>query len=112
MKQNVNYFGVEIKEDLVALSSAEIDEAALNVEMTDFATLPKWRGNSLSIHLLLLMENEMKQRGIKVAYTLARAASRSINIVFFGYQYGGRLKNNTNISGNIESMNIWHKRIS
>ena len=114
MQQNVNYFGVEKNGNLVALSSAEIDVEALNVEMTDFATSPEWQGNSLGIHLLLLMEKEMKQKGIKVAYTIARAASLGINIVFskLGYQYGGRLKNNTNIFGNIESMNIWHKTLS
>jgi putative beta-lysine N-acetyltransferase len=113
MQKDVDYFGAEKKGDLVALSSAEVDEKALNVEMTDFATLPKWRGKSLSINLLLRMEKEMKKKEIKMAYTIARAASIGMNIVFskLGYKFGGRLKNNTNISGNVESMNIWYKRI-
>lgn len=114
MQNEVDYFGVESDGDLVALSSAEIDEAALNVEMTDFATLPEWRGNGLGVHLLLRMEKEMQQRGIKMAYTIARAVSVGMNIIFakLGYTYGGRLKNNTNISGRVESMNIWYKAIS
>jgi len=113
IRNQVEYFGIEKGGDLVALSSAERDDAAQNVEMTDFATLPDWRGNSLGMHLLLRMEKEMKQKGIKLAYTIARAASPGINIIFakLGYTYGGRLKNNTNISGNIESMNIWYKMI-
>ncbi len=113
MRQNVKYFGFKKNGLLIALSSAEIDEKALNAEMTDFATLPEWRGNSLSTHLLLQMEKEMQRKGIKVAYTIARARSLGINIIFSkqGYHYGGRLKNNTNISGNIDSMNIWYKML-
>lgn len=113
MQSHVDYFGIESAGELIALSSAEIDEPALNVEMTDFATLPEWRGNSLGVHLLLRMEAEMKQKGMKTAYTIARAVSPGMNITFskLGYTYGGRLKNNTNISGTIESMNIWYKAI-
>lgn len=111
MRSDVAYFGVERAGELVALASAEMDLTAQNAEMTDFATLPRWRGNSLGIHLLLMMEKEAARRGIKTAYTIARAMSPGMNIVFarLGYKYGGRLKNNTNISGRIESMNIWHK---
>jgi len=114
MQNGVDYFAVETDGDLIALSSAEIDKSALNVEMTDFATLPEWRGNSLGVHLLLRMEKEMKAQGIKMAYTIARAVSVGMNIIFakLGYTYGGRLKNNTNISGKVESMNIWYKVIS
>jgi putative beta-lysine N-acetyltransferase len=114
MQNQVDYFAVESAGDLVALSSAEIDASAQNVEMTDFATLPEWRGNSLGLHLLRRMEKEMQQKGIKMAYTIARAVSIGMNIVFakLGYTYGGRLKNNTNISGEVESMNIWYKAIS
>jgi len=114
MQRHVAYFGVETNGDLVALSSAEIDKFAHNVEMTDFATLLQWQRNNLSLHLLLRMEKEMKKKGIRTAYTIARAISPGINITFskLGYAYGGRLKNNTNISGHIESMNIWHKTIS
>ncbi|MFH1725408.1 MAG: putative beta-lysine N-acetyltransferase, partial [Elusimicrobiota bacterium] len=45
--------------------------------------------------------------------TIARAVSFGMNIAFarVGYSFGGTLWNNTNISGNIESMNIWHKRL-
>lgn len=113
MQNQVEYFGVESDGELIALSSAEIDETALNVEMTDFATLPEWRGNRLAIHLLLRMEREMKKKGLKMAYTIARAVSVGMNVIFakLGYTYGGRLKNNTNISGRVESMNIWYKAI-
>ena len=79
--------------------------------MTDFATLSECRGNSLGTHLLEHMEQAVKTKSIKTAYTIARAASPGMNITFAkcDYEYGGRLINNTNISGQIESMNIWYK---
>lgn len=113
MKSHVDYFGIEANGRLVAVSSAEMDKEASNVEMTDFATLPEWRGKGYSQFLLAEMENEMRDKGIKMAYTIARAMSAGINITFSkaGYRWGGRLKNNTNISGDIESMNVWYKSL-
>ncbi len=111
MGTHIVYFGAERNSKLIALSSAEMDEKARNVEMTDFATLPDARGGGLAVHLLSKMEDAMRQRGILTAYTIARAVSAGMNITFakLAYTYGGRLVNNTNISGNIESMNVWYK---
>ena len=113
MRSHVDYFGVEHEGELVALSSAEMDIASSNVEMTDFATLPDWRGNGFGVHLLACMEKKMQQKGVKTGYTIARAVSAGMNITFakLGYEFGGRLKNNTNISGDIESMNVWYKSL-
>jgi len=113
MKSHVDYFGVEVNGRLVAVSSAEIDKHANSAEMTDFATLPEWRGNRLAQCLLCQMEKAMKGKGITTAYTIARAMSEGMNVTFSkaGYGFGGRLKNNTNISGNIESMNVWYKHL-
>ncbi|WP_135604256.1 putative beta-lysine N-acetyltransferase [Methanococcoides sp. NM1] len=110
IEDNVVYFGVFKDDNVVALSSAEIDYDHSSVEMTDFATLPEFRGKGLSSHLLRKMDKEMKASGIRTAYTIARASSYGMNIVFAkcGYEFCGRLVNNTNISGNIESMNIWY----
>ena len=113
MQSHVAYFGAEIGGGLVALASAEMDRTASNVEMTDFATLPEQAGNNLSLHLLDRMEKAMQEQDISTAYTIARAASPAMNITFAraGYGFAGRLKNNTNISGRIESMNVWYKPI-
>lgn len=113
MLSHIKYFCIEKNGELLAVSSAEVNEEDANVEMTDFATLPGWRGNGFGQHLLANMENHMKKRNIKTAYTIARAVSLGMNIIFSkaGYQFGGRLKNNTNISGIIESMNVWSKPI-
>lgn len=111
MDKNLIYFGIWKDEELIALSSSEMDREEKNVEMTDFATLPEYRGNSFALYLLDKMEEKMEQLGIDTFYTIARSVSFGMNITFakMGYKYTGTLKNNTNISGNIESMNVWYK---
>ncbi len=113
MQGHVDYFGIETDGQLIALASAEKDPAAAHAEMTDFATLPEWRGYGFAVHLLKHMEKMMMKQSIPLVFTIARAASPGMNITFAkcAYQYGGRLVNNTNISGKIESMNIWYKKL-
>ncbi len=112
MNDHIRYFGVFDKDKLIAASSSELDEGSLSVEMTDFATDPGYLGQGLALLLLNEMENEMKNYGMKTLYTIARAISHGMNITFskLGYQYAGLLKNNTNISGNMENMNVWYKK--
>lgn len=111
MQSHIVYFGCFAKGELVAASSSEMDTGTRSVEMTDFATLPEYRGQNLSLILLAEMEPEMKRREIKTFFTIARSMSYGMNITFSksGYKYGGTLINNTNISGRIESMNVWYK---
>jgi putative beta-lysine N-acetyltransferase len=108
--EGVGYFGVRKSGRLVAVAAAEIDPRAENAEMTDFATRPEWRGNGLAKRLLRHMESTVAARGIKTAYTIARAGSEGMNRVFMrqGYQYAGWLTNNTQIGGRIESMLVWY----
>jgi len=111
MREDVIYFGAFSEDRLVAASSAETDPAGLNAEMTDFATLPEFRGNNLSLMLLKEMEALMRKEGYHTVYTIARSLSAGMNVTFSkaGYLFGGTLINNTQISGQIESMNIWYK---
>ena len=111
MDENIVYFGAFDKNKLIAASSAEMDIKAQNVEMTDFATLPGYRGHGLAVILLKEMEAEMRKRKIYTFYTIARAYSPAMNITFakMQYNYSGTMINNTNISGRIESMNVWYK---
>lgn len=111
MNKNVLYFGIWHEGKIIALSSSEMDIQSGNTEMTDFATVPEYRGKGLSVFLLQLMESEVRKRQIKTTYTIARALSFGMNITFskMGYCYSGTLINNTNISGHFESMNVWYK---
>jgi putative beta-lysine N-acetyltransferase len=88
-----------------------MDGEAANVEMTDFAVLPEYRGRNIAVHLLMLMEEEMRRREYITAYTIARSLSYGMNATFakLQYTYTGTLINNTNISGQLESMNVWFK---
>lgn len=111
--QGVQYFGIKVHGNLVALASAEVDENEQNAEMTDFATLSKYRGKGMAVVLLNKMEQEMKRQGIKTLYTIARLNSVGMNKTFMkmNYTFSGTLIKNTNIAGKIESMNVYYKYI-
>ena len=81
--------------------------------MTDFAVPPTHRGKKLAYFLLGEMEKAMRDRGFKTLYTIARLQSPGMNKTFLnhGYHFSGLLVNNTNISGNIESMNVYYKNL-
>jgi len=108
---HIAYYGVWYEGQLVALSSAEIDYKNGNAEMTDFATLPEFEGKGFASLLLSRMEADMKDRQITSLYTIARAYSYGMNMTFAknGYLFSGTLTNNTQISGGLESMNVWYK---
>ena len=114
MKSHVRYFIIWHAGRIAAISSAEMDLDARNAEMTDFATRPEHRGTGLGSYLLERMEVEMDAIGMPTLYTIARSLSPGMNIVFskMGYQYAGTLVNNTNISGQIENMNVWYKQMA
>lgn len=114
MVTHIRYFGAFDEGRLVAASSAETDPQSRNAEMTDFATDPDHRKKGLAVALLRAMESEMKAMGFMTLYTIARAISVGMNVTFArcGYQFGGTLINNTQISGSIESMNVWHKNLA
>jgi len=113
MKEGVHYFCIRIEGRIAAIAAAEIDLVSKNAEMTDFATLPKWRGMGFAGMLLNHMDKKARKLGIKTAYTIARAASHGMNSVFknSGYNYAGLLKNNSQICGSIQSMTVWYKHI-
>jgi len=113
MAKNLLYAGVWKKGVLLALASAEIDYPGSNAELTDFATDPDWQGHGFANLLLHQLETEMRASGIKTCFTIARATSFGMNVCFSknGYQFSGTLVKNTQISGGLESMNVWYKHI-
>lgn len=111
MQSHIRYYGIMHAEQIVAAASAEMDTSAANAEMTDFATLPDHLGQGLAVQLLRRMETDMATEGMQTLYTIARALSAGMNITFAkcGYRFGGTLIHNTQIAGQIESMNLWYK---
>ena len=114
MNCGIPFFVAKLSENIIAAGSCEIDIHASSVEMSDLAVDPRYRGYGLSKKILSFMEKEMRDRGVKTAFTICRAEPLQINRLFsgFDYQYGGTLIKNTNICGKFESMNIWHKALS
>lgn len=113
LETNFRMFGLLERGELVSIASCEMDVEAKNVEMTDFATRPAYRGKGHALEILNQMNKEMGLFGMKTAYTIARAKSPAMNITFAksGYNYSGTLKNNTDIAGEIESMNVWYRSL-
>lgn len=113
MLNNVIYFGVRRGDKLVGLASAEMDMQSLAAEMTDFATLPQYRGMGLAGILLDQMSKETREMGIITLFTIARAVSFGMNITFAraNFKFAGTLINNTHIAGRMENMNVWHKKL-
>lgn len=113
MKAGVRYYCIRVEGKIAAIAGAEVDLSGENVEMTDFATLPKWRGMGFAEMILSHMDKTARELGFKTAYTIARAASYGINSVFKRnrYTYSGFLKNNTQICGSLESMTVWYKHL-
>jgi putative beta-lysine N-acetyltransferase len=111
MQNDIAFFKLTRDGAIGALASSEMDLENQAVEMTDFATLPEFRGQGAAQSLLAVMEEAMREQGLRTTFTIARAYSAGMNITFakHGYQFGGTLTSNTNISGKIESMNIWSK---
>lgn len=113
MGKNIIYFSAWKERQLIGLSSSEIDQKNKSAEMTDFAVAPNHRNKSIGSALLCQMESKAKEAGLKRVFTIARLKSIGINRIFYnaGYNYSGTLINNTNISGSLESMNVWYKHL-
>ena len=104
---------IEHQGKIISAASAEINRTNMAVEMTDCATLPDYRGHGLMSILINALEDEMKKEQMQTLYSLSRALSHGINLVFHrhGYTYGGRLLNNCNIMNKFEDMNLWVKHL-
>ncbi|WP_291325635.1 putative beta-lysine N-acetyltransferase [Desulfovibrio sp. UCD-KL4C] len=111
INQNGCFYGVFNKGELIGAASAEAGHDGWSVELTDFAVLPEYRKKGIAGTLLHKLEEESRVSGKKCFFTIARACSYGINSLFAkaGYTYSGTIPNNTNISGSLETMNIWFK---
>lgn len=113
MVEDTQYYGI-FKDDIpIALASVDQDPINRTGELTDFATDPDHQGESMATRLLYRMEEDMKNKGYETLYTIARSTSLGVNTIFAksDYEFTGTLINNTQISGRVESMNVWHKKV-
>jgi beta-lysine N6-acetyltransferase len=112
-KELAQYVCIRKDAKIVAIAAAEVDTDNRGVEMTDFVTLPEFQGRGHAGILLQGMERAMTEQGMRTAFSIARALSPAMNILFAreAYIFGGTLINNTQIAGHVESMNVWHKHL-
>jgi len=94
---------------LVSVAAAEVEPGWRRAELTNCATDPDFRGLGLNTLLLQQIERFCLDARIGCIYSLARASSYGMNLVFhrLGYRFGGTLINNCHIAGQFEDMNIW-----
>ncbi|UMZ75195.1 putative beta-lysine N-acetyltransferase [Natranaerofaba carboxydovora] len=102
-----------IEDEIVSVASADMHHNHLTAEMTDCATLPEERGKGHMGYLMKALEKEMIKQNMISLFSLARAKSPGMNLIFhrFDYSYCGRLIKNCNIYGNFENMNLWVKKL-
>ncbi|HEX3030762.1 MAG TPA: putative beta-lysine N-acetyltransferase [Bacillota bacterium] len=114
MSQHVLFRVAEQDGRVVSVASAEMNPGNLNAEITDCATYPAYRGRAILSSLIHCLEADLKGKGYRTGYSLARAINPGINKAFsrLGYKFSGRLVNNCHICGEYEDMNIWVKRLS
>ncbi|WP_210365090.1 putative beta-lysine N-acetyltransferase [Bacillus sp. REN3] len=114
MEDGTVYYGFLHEGAIVSAASAEINSFYKNAELTDCATLKDHRKHGLMKVLLARLEQELVERGIFCAYSIARALSFGMNAVLFqlGYGYRGRLLKNVYIFDKIENMNVWVKDLA
>lgn len=111
MDSHVDFMLIEEHGKMISVASADITYENRCAELTDCATLPAYRGQSLLSHLFFALEDHLQKKNIDYLFTLTRAISPAMNITAarHGYRYQGRLINNCIISTGFEDMNIWVK---
>ncbi len=114
MKATSHFYIVEHNQKIVSAASADLNSSFQHAELTDCATLPEYRRYGLIKKLIILHEEELINRDIYCAFSIARALSYGMNAVLYqlGYEYGGRMTNNCYIFDKMEDMNVWTKDLS
>ncbi len=113
MDNDVYFTVIEHNGEIVSACSAEIMNEFKAAEIADCGTLVEHQGNNLLSYQFTYLEKFMKAKGIKTLFSYSRSLSIGMNLVNKkqGFTYGGRLKQNSNICGKIENMNVWYKNL-
>lgn len=113
MENDVYFSVITYQGKIISAASADVFTKYNSVEITDCATKPEFRGKGLLSVLIYDLEKKMKELGICNLFSLTRAVSTGMNIVIskLGFEYQGRLIQNSHISGRFEDMNIWVKQL-
>jgi beta-lysine N6-acetyltransferase len=113
MRNDVYFSVVTDHGKIVSAASADVFTRYNCAEITDCATDPAYRGQGLLSAIIFDLEKRMRARGVPNLFSLTRAVSVGMNIVIsrHGFEYKGRLIQNSHIAGRFEDMNIWVKKL-
>lgn len=115
MRDHVFFTIVETTDgQIVSSASADVFPEKKAAEITDCATDPDHRGKGLLSAIIFDLEQRMEEENVPNLFSLTRAISPGINIAIsrHGYEYGGRLIQNSQIAGDFEDMNVWVKQLA
>ncbi|SMO76255.1 putative beta-lysine N-acetyltransferase [Melghirimyces algeriensis] len=113
MNNQVFFTVVKYHGCIVSACSTDILPLFNCAEISDCVTLPEHRNLRLLSHQFSYQVKQMKQKGVQTLFCYARAVSAGMNLINsrHGFTYGGRMVQNSNIAGRLESMNIWFKNL-
>ncbi|WP_044640053.1 putative beta-lysine N-acetyltransferase [Risungbinella massiliensis] len=114
MRDHVFFTIVETADGkIVSSASADVFPEKKAAEITDCATDPDHRGKGLLSAIIFDLEQRMEEENVPNLFSLTRAVSPGMNIAIsrHGYDYGGRLIQNSQIAGDFEDMNVWVKQL-
>ncbi|MEW6982633.1 hypothetical protein AAD001_08260 [Colwelliaceae bacterium 6471] len=107
-------FFAQINNNIVATADANYSKEAHVVEFSNFIASLEVDISSIIKCLLSEMQSYYASLGAQTAFTIVSANSLAINTICVenGFEYGGRLTNESIINGSLASLNTWFKRIS
>lgn len=110
---NVYFLVVEHRNDIVSACSAELLQNFRSAELSDCATFREHRSKQLLSYQVAHLIPRLKKIGVGTLFSYSRSTSVGMNLVNakHGFHYGGRMVQNSNISGSMENMNIWYKTL-
>ncbi|MFZ4450380.1 putative beta-lysine N-acetyltransferase [Salibacterium aidingense] len=113
MKEQVFFTVVEYQGSIVSACSSDVLVPFQCAEMSDCATHPSHRNQGLLSYQFSYLIQLMQQKGLWTLFSYSRSLSLGMNMVnvYHGFRYGGKMIRNSNISGQLESMNVWYKQL-
>jgi putative beta-lysine N-acetyltransferase len=98
---------------IVSVACAEVNPKYRNAELSDCGTLKDVSGRGFMKLILSALMEDLNKLEVKSIYSIARAASPSMNAVFKGFQFDltGTLIKNVLIYSGFEDMNVWSRSL-
>lgn len=113
INDGVLFAGAYKHDQLCAVMGCEVNQTFKNAEIMACAFNKISTGSNVLIGLFNFLSDKLIEKDTKTVYSIVRALDSNLNSSFrkMGLRYFGTLENNTNIHGQVESMNVWSKQL-